>query len=122
MDSATRRQIKDIQYRADRIINGRPSLVEIEEFDEYNEELRRFLLEKLEDPELIARVKAIPRIMDETEAQTTTRNFIMSILAAFSSGVVAYFRDRQKVINAIGNVHEAKGKYSSIEFLSKNLE
>ena len=42
-DSITR-QVKDIQYQAERLLNGEPSASEIETFDRYNEELRAFLL------------------------------------------------------------------------------
>lgn len=122
MDSSTKRQIKDIQFRAEKLINDRPSLSEIEDFDKYNEELKAFLLKNLTDPELLDRVAGIPRILDETKSQAATRNIIVTILATFTTGLVTYFQNRQRVENALSNIHEARGKYASIEFLSVNLE
>lgn len=94
---------------------------EIEELDQYNEELKTFLLSNLTDKELITRVQEIPKILDETQTQEVTRGILIAILATFTTGLVTYFRDRQKFENALSNVHEVKGKYASIEFLSKNL-
>ena len=122
MDSSTKRQLKDIQYRAENLINGRPSMNDIEEFDQYNEELKSFLLKNLTDKELLDRVTQIPKILDETQTQVATGNILVTVLSTFTSGIATYFRNRQKIENAMSNIHEAKGKYSSIEFLSKNLE
>lgn len=45
MNPNARRQIKDIQFRAERLINGSATLADIEEFDQYNEELKKYLID-----------------------------------------------------------------------------
>ena len=120
MNSNISRQIKDIQFRADNLTQGKPSLEDIEEFNKYNEELKGFLLNHLTDKDIIERVMKIPVIVNETKSEEITRNIIATILLYFSSGLLNYFQNKQKIENAMEKIREAKGMYSSIEFLMKN--
>ena len=80
MDSSVRRQIKDIQFQAERLIKGRPSLVEVKEFNQYNEELKKYLLSHLKEPDLIERVRQIPGILEESSSEVATKNVLFVIL------------------------------------------
>lgn len=122
MDSNIRRQLKDIQYRADNLLNGKPTIDDIEEFSQYNEELKEYLLKYLKDEELLSRVYRIPRVLDETPTQKIASGLLLSILMSFTTFLGAYFRERQVIEVALHNIREAKGNYASIEFLSKHLD
>lgn len=91
MNPSARRQIKDIQFRAERLINGNPTIEEIEEFDQYNEELKKYLISNLRESELVERVKQIPKVLEESDNQVATRGLLSVFFAIFASGVVAYF-------------------------------
>jgi len=100
MNPNARRQLKDIQVRADRLINGSPTLSDIEEFDQYNEELKQYLLATLTDPELLERVQKIPKILDDTDNKLVVRGVFSAILAMFASSLVMYFQERQQIENS----------------------
>jgi hypothetical protein len=116
MNPNIRRQIKDIQFRTERLINESPTLEEIEEFDQYNEELKNYLINNLQEPDLLDRVRKIPRILNESKAQVATKGAISAFLAMFASGLVSYFQERQQVENSKDLIREARGAYASIEF------
>ena len=122
MSPNARRQIKDIQFRAEHLINGRPTIDDIEEFHQYNEELKKYLLDNLTEPELVERVKQIPQILEESGSQVVTRGIISAFLAMFASYLITYFQDRQRIENCMESVREARGKYASIEFLTRNAQ
>jgi hypothetical protein len=121
MNPNARRQLKDIQVRADRLINGSPTLSDIEEFDQYNEELKQYLLVTLTDPELIERVQNIPKILDDTDSKLVVRGFFSAILAMFASSLVMYFQERQQIENSKNAIREAQSSYATIEFFTRNL-
>jgi len=122
MNPNARRQIKDIQFRAERLINGNPTITDIEEFDQYNEELKEYLISNLMEPELIERVRQIPKILEETDSQVVTRGILSAFLAMFASGLVRYFQERQRVENSKDAIRETRGAYASIEFFSRHSD
>ena len=122
MKSTTIRQLKDFQIQAERILNSKASLEQVQELDRYNKELKSYLLKELNEQELLERVNQIPRIIEETNNQRVSRNLLASLLITASSGLLTYFQNRQKVENAKANIQEARAKYASIEFLSRNIE
>ena len=54
------RQLKDIQSQADKIIRDNASLEDIEQFEGYSGELRKFILDNYPDREVTATVLEIP--------------------------------------------------------------
>lgn len=119
MNPSARRQIKDIQFRAERLINGSPTMNDIEEFDQYNEELKKYLIRNLSDPQLIERVKQIPRVLNESNSQIATRGVFSAFFAMFASGLVTYFQERHQIENSKESIRVARGAYASIEFLTR---
>src|SRR5690242_12487534 len=93
MDPNVRRQIRDIQSRAERLISESPTINDIEEFDQYNEELKAYLIANLTDHELIERVRQIPRVLEESDEQVAARGIVSALLAMFSAAFVAYFQE-----------------------------
>jgi hypothetical protein len=122
MNPNVRRQLKDIQFQAERLINERPSIEDIEAFDRYNEELKSYLLNNLSDPELLQRVRQIPRVLDESNSQVASRGIISVALTMFVPGLVSYFQDRQLVENSKDAIREARGAYASLEFFTRNFD
>lgn len=120
MNSNVRRQIKDIQLRAERLINENPTINDIEEFDQYNEELKACLIDNLTDPELVERVRQIPRVLEETDGQVAGRGIVSALLFMFSAAFVAYFQERHRVENSKDAIREARGAYATIEFFTRN--
>ena len=119
MTPTTLRQIKDIQFQADRLVNQRATIHGINEFNQYNEELKKYLIENLNDQEIVDRVKQIPKILEEAEKENGPRSFFVSILMLFAPAFVNYYRDKQLIEDAKEYIREARGKYASIEFLLK---
>jgi hypothetical protein len=115
-----RRQIKDIQFRAEHLINGNPTMDDIEEFDQYNEELKRYLIGHLTDADLIDRVRQIPRVLEESQEQVVTRGVLSGIFAFFTTGLVSYFQERNRIENSKDAIRDARGAYASIEFFTRN--
>lgn len=122
MNPNTRRQIKDIQLRAERLINGSPTLEDIQEFDQYNEELRNYLIANLNAPELIERVRQIPRVAEEPTSQVVTRGILSALLAMFASIFVSYFQERQRIENSKDSIREVRSAYATIEFFTRNAD
>jgi hypothetical protein len=122
MNPNARRQIKDIQIRAERLITERATINDIEEFDQYNEELKRYLIENLIEVELVERVKQIPKILEESDSQVATRGILTAFFAIFASGLVTYFQERQRIENAKDSIREARGAYATIEFFTRNSD
>lgn len=120
MNANARRQIKDIQFRAERLINGSPTMDDIEEFDQYNEELKRYLITNLSDLELIERVNQIPRVLEESNSQVVTRGVFSAFFAMFASGLVTYFQERHQIENCKDSIREIRGAYATIEFFTRN--
>jgi hypothetical protein len=117
-----RRQIKDIQFRAERLLNGSPTIDDVEEFDQYNEELKKYLISNLTEPELIERIKQIPKILEESNSQVAARGILSAFVAMFATGFVTYFQDRQRIENSKDSIRIARGAYASIEFFSRNSD
>lgn len=122
MNPNAQRQIKDIQFRAERLINGKPTIPEIEEFDQYNEELKKYLISNLKEPELIERVKQIPKVLEESDSQVVTRGVLSFFFSIFTSALVTYFQDRHRIENSKDAIREARGAYASIEFFTRHLD
>jgi hypothetical protein len=120
MNPNARRQIKDIQVSAERLINGRPTIDDIEEFDQYNDELKNYLIGTLTEPELVDRAKQIPKILEEANSQVAIRGILSAFIAMFASGFVTYFQERHRIENSKDAIREASGIYASIEFFTRN--
>lgn len=122
MDINARRQIKDVQFRAERLINGSPTINDIEEFDQYNEELKKYLISNLTEPELVERVRQIPKVLEASDSQVATRGVVSALLTMFASAFVTYFQERHRIENSKDAIREARGAYASIEFFTRNSD
>jgi hypothetical protein len=114
------RSLKDIQAQADRLLKGKPTMEQLAEFDRYNNELKVYLKRHIQEQELVMRINSIPNILEDESQKNVSKNLLVTLLLFILPWAVAYFKEQQKIENALSKIHEAKGKYSSIEFLSRN--
>jgi len=112
------RQMADIQAQAERITSTKIELSQIEDFSKYNEEIKRFLLENVNDEFILKYIREIPSL--NFESLETKDNLLTIIIGFFGGGLISYYRQNQKNEEAINKVREIRGKYASAEFMLKN--
>ncbi|MEL6864132.1 MAG: hypothetical protein AAFP19_06930 [Bacteroidota bacterium] len=109
------RQVKDIQYQADKLLKGHPSLSDIKDFRRYAQEINTFLQKHIDIPEVHQLVDDIPSIkVDLIDLKTGLLFMIMPAV------LVTWYYERRLINIARSDIQIAKGKYASIEFLLKN--
>jgi len=117
-----KRQIRDIQVQADRLLYSKPSSVELKSFESYNNELKAYLLKNIDDNTILEYVHEIPNDVIQTNSVDVKRTFIDILVSLFAAGIASYFVEKREREMAFDAVREISGKYSSIEFLLKNYE
>ena len=109
------RQVKDIQYQAEKICTSSPSTTDIENFSKYSEEIKSFLLSHIEIPEIKKLVNDIPKIpKNESVGKKGALAFFAVPLLS------AWYQEKQFIEAATSKINMCKGKYASIEFILKN--
>jgi len=115
MNSNILRQLKDIQFQADKIIDGNPSVEAIVGFGKYSEELKTFLKNHSKDEMVNKLIAEIP-VISKNEI-----NIKKGLLAMFLPSVLIYwYHEKEYIKETIPKIHLSKGKYASIEFILKN--
>jgi hypothetical protein len=120
-DQLLSRQIKDIQFQAERLTSSHPEGDELEQFSNYNEELKRYMLVNIEDPDLKKVILEIPHVMDiETDTQSTPF-YVLLFLGIITLGIsalyISYVANMRRTRQIQNNIQAVRGKYSSLEFL-----
>lgn len=117
---ALKRQLRDIQIQADKLLNSHPEMEDIETFVRYSDELCHYLLLHTSDSFVIEKVLEVPRFED-LEGKNIGFSALMTILIVLSLGLLmAYAREQQRISAALNVVRDIRGKFGSIEFLLKN--
>lgn len=117
------RQLKDIQSQAEKLTAGTPDQGAIEQFNNYNEDLKTYLLTHVEDPEIRDLVYSIPSISDTETEKLPLQSSALIIIGILTVGLLPLYLSyvaemrRNKLIQS--NIQTARGKYASIEFLLK---
>lgn len=117
------RQLKDIQSQAEKLTSGTPDQGAIEQFNNYNEDLKTYLLTHVEDPEIRDLVYSIPSISDTETEKLPLQSSALIIIGILTVGLLPLYLSyvaeirRNKLIQS--NIQTARGKYASIEFLLK---
>lgn len=106
------RQLKDIQNEADKLIHGKPSLMDIKNFQKYSDEMVNYIRKYTDDPNVLAKVSEIPKII---ELKDDSKSSLVTFLISGPWGFL--FRETQKINEALSIVNEVKSIYSSISFL-----
>lgn len=109
------RQLTDIQIQADRIINGKPSEQEIEQFSQYSEELKYYCLDHILQQDIQRLLLEIPMVDMNKNVET------LGCIALFAPSILlAYFVAEQQKSSAKQDVRIIKEKYAHIAFFAKN--
>lgn len=115
------RQITDIQAQAERLTKTKPGMAEVEQFAKYNDEIKSFLINNIDDDFILKYVKDIPDLnLSETETKTGVITLLFGLVFGGLFGGVALFLDRQKAKQALTKVKRIGEKYASAEFMLKN--
>jgi hypothetical protein len=123
MNATLNRQLKDIQYQAEKLISGSPQQEELERFSNYNEELRDYILTNIDVPEIKDLANATPNIL-EVENEMRSAHIVAIITIAIvtlgtSALYISYVTNMRRKRLIQSNIQTARGKYASIEFLLK---
>lgn len=109
------RQLKDIQHQANKLLNGSPELVDIENFSNYADEINRYLMEYCRIEEVVMLTAQIPKIYDKSNI--SNKNWLLSLMPNIFS---YWFYERNQIEEALEIIEFVRGKYASIEFILKN--
>jgi hypothetical protein len=120
-DQLLSRQIKDIQFQAERLTSSHPEGDELEQFSNYNEELKRYMLVNIEDPDLKKVILEIPHVMDIETDTRSTPFYVLLFLGIITLGIsalyISYVANMRRTRQIQNNIQAVRGKYSSLEFL-----
>lgn len=112
------RQITDLQVQADRLINEKTNLEEIEQFSKYSREIKTFLLQAVNDDFVKKYVLEIPDLdLNSTKVSSNAKSIVAIRLGGIGG---SYYREKQKVDEALDTVTDIRNKYASAEFMLKN--
>jgi hypothetical protein len=115
------RQIQDIQVQAERLISNKADLDQIAEFSKYSDEIKFYLMENIDDEEILSYVRDIPTFeIEESELKKTAEGIFAGILSFASYGLAGYFRNQRARDKALEVVRDIRSKYASIEFMCRN--
>lgn len=121
MTSTIFRQLKDIQLQAEKLLSGTPTEDELLLFSRYNEELKSYLLNNIQDAEIRDLILDIPNIIEIKEEVKSNPLIMLILLGIITLGVsalyISYATTLRKIKLIQDNIQIARGKYASIEFL-----
>ncbi|MFP2994660.1 hypothetical protein ABN763_02070 [Spongiivirga sp. MCCC 1A20706] len=112
------RQVRDIQARADHLINTSAGLTEIEQFSDYNKELKSFLIKTIKDDFIFNYIKEIPEL--EISESETKKGFFYVILYFIFGSLGLLAAETKQINDSLDTIRDIKGKYASVELLLSN--
>lgn len=123
MTSSVFRQIRDIQNQASKLVDEKPSLVDLEEFSRFNEEMKLYLVKNLEQDEIVEHVLSIPNVIEVEEESIGIPIYALMILTLLTLGLsylyVKHVEESRRISLMQDQVREVQGKYATLEFLLK---
>ncbi|MEW7289221.1 hypothetical protein [Aquimarina sp. 2304DJ70-9] len=118
MNNNILRQVTDIQVQADRLIQEKVDLEQIEQFGQYSDEIKAFLLANINDNFILNYITEIPDLDLYEEIKPSG---ILGFLVIIFGGIGgSYYNEKQKVDSAKEIIREIRNKYASAEFMLKN--
>jgi hypothetical protein len=112
------RQVIDLQAQAERLIRTGGNMPEIEAFSQYNEEIKIYLLDHINDEFVLNYIKTIPSL--DIDAIETKSGILTIIFGLFSGGSFAAYNEKHKIEVALEQIKEISNKYSSYEMMIRN--
>lgn len=123
MTSSVFRQIRDIQNQAGKLVDEKPSLVDLEEFSRFNEEMKLYLVKNLEQDEMVEHVLSIPNVIEVEEEAIGIPIYALMILTLLTVGLsylyLKHVEESRRISLMQDQVREVQGKYATLEFLLK---
>lgn len=123
MTSSVFRQIRDIQNQASKLVDEKPSLVDLEEFSRFNEEMKLYLVKNLEQDEIVEHVLSIPNVIEVEEEAIGIPIYALMIITLLTVGLsylyVKHVEESRRISLMQDQVREVQGKYATLEFLLK---
>ena len=119
MKSSVIRQIRDIQVQAERLLQN-SDLESIEQFERYNQELKGYLINNINEDHILEEIKKISEVEREMERSAGADGLLILIIVYIAPPLASYFRERSYKSRAMEVVRDIRSKYASIEFLLKN--
>lgn len=117
------RQLKDIQHQAEKLTSGSPEPEELEMFSDYSNEIKNYVLTKIDKKEITKLALEIPNILEVENETKSLSNIVLIIGAIFTIGLsalyISYITNLRRTKLIQNNIHTARGKFASIEFLLK---
>jgi len=111
-----KRQLKDIQNEADKIIHGKPSLVDVRNFQKYSDEMKKYIRKHSTNTNVLKKLGEIPMVIDLEEEKK--EGFFTIIFVYFLGFFLFWFIRNSKINKSKQLVKQAKSVYASIEFLN----
>jgi hypothetical protein len=114
------RQVRDIQVQADKIIRGGENSPEnIESFSRYSGELKQYIFQHVNAPE----IQDLATQLTEIEYDRVEFHLWQIVLMPFMPiWWLSIYRDHQAKAKATQEIGELRGKYATLELLLKGLE
>ena len=110
------RQISDIISQAEQI-NIENSKTKLKAFSKFNDEMKSYLLENIENENIVEIISGIPSLQKEVKPNKSFTSFVIGTITNGGSNFLQTAEESEETMIKIGII---KSKYSSIEMLLKN--
>lgn len=115
MNNKIYRSLDDIQNQANAILNGSPSISDVENFQKYSSELKSYILKNEPSQEVMDRLHNLPNIVSAAQNE---RKGILSIIIGGPFGF--FFQEKRAIEEAKLKIANIKSIYASIDFIMKS--
>jgi len=112
------RQVIDIQAQANRLVSYGGNMPEIEAFAQYNESIKTYLLEHIEDEFLLKYIRTIPSL--DLDTIQTKSNIITILLGLFMGASSSIYHEKQKINAALKEIKQISHKYAGYQVMIQN--
>ncbi|WP_299102541.1 hypothetical protein [uncultured Winogradskyella sp.] len=112
------RQVIDLQAQAERLIRTKGNMPEIEAFSQYNEEIKAYLFDNIDDDFVLKYIKNIPSL--DLDAIETKSGLLTLVVGLISGGSASAYHERHKIEQALDQIKEISNKYASYEMMIRN--
>ena len=116
--SAILRQVKDVQAQAERLIRTGGNLPEIEAFAQFNDSLRTYLLQHINEEFVLNYIRTILSL--DIDTIETKSNFYVGVISLFFGGWGAAYSERNRIDAALKIIKDISNKYASYEMMIAN--
>ncbi|WP_407557049.1 hypothetical protein [Winogradskyella sp. 4-2091] len=91
---------------------------EIEAFSQYNEEIKAYLFDNIDDDFVLKYIETIPSL--DLDAIETKSGLLTLVIGLISGGSASAYHERHKIEQALDQIKEISNKYASYEMMIRN--